>query len=399
MSNKAFGWLITSVICAVIGIWGFCKTLHCNDFDKIQVIQSVNGNITINREGGWYAMVYPKIWTYPKACSYYFSNKMTQSKEHDAPTVRYANTGKGDLNCQVVYRIDWASDDQLKAMHEIAHGDDTVLEQRVLSTLNNIAQMAASKMNSTDAIKKYDDFFETIRKQMIHNKELMDTMAIDVVDFVIAGEPDFDKMTTQLFEAQQKADLEKQTAEAEKIRFEAEKERTIAQYAKEAAENEGKAKAQLAKEQTDAERVKKLAEIAASQKVEVEKLEKEQMLIKASKELEVAEIAKQTEAKQLEIIKIKADQKVAEAQAKKQQIELSGAITEVQQAELEYGYKRELAKWENIGKGIAGATWPKIVNLGGKDGTGVGGNAFEMLLQTMTMKNLDASSVVPATQK
>ena len=391
MTNKAFGWLVTMAICLIVGIWGFCKTLHCNDFDKIQVIQSIDGEITINREGGWYAMVCPKIWTYPKACSYYFSNDTTQSKDHDAPSVQYANTGKGCLNCQVVYRIDWATDEQLKAMHEIAHGDDTILEQRVLSTLNNIAQMHASKMNSTDAIKRYDEFFEAIRKQIIHNKELKDTMAIDVVDFVIAGKPDFDKMTEQLFTAQQKADLEKQTADAEKIRLESEKQRAIALYEKEAAENEGKAKALLAKEQTDAERVKKLAEIAAEQKVAVEKLEKEQMLIKASKELEVAEIAKQTEAKQLEIIKIKADQKIADAEAKKKQIELSGAITEVQQAELEYGYKRELAKWENIGKGIAGTTWPKIVNLGGaKDGAATNGNAFDMLLQTMTMKNLDS---------
>ena len=157
MTNKAFGWLVTMAICLIVGIWGFCKTLHCNDFDKIQVIQSIDGEITINREGGWYAMVCPKIWTYPKACSYYFSNDTAQSKDHDAPSVQYANTGKGCLNCQVVYRIDWATDEQLKAMHEIAHGDDTILEQRVLSTLNNIAQMHASKMNSTDAIKRYDE--------------------------------------------------------------------------------------------------------------------------------------------------------------------------------------------------------------------------------------------------
>lgn len=349
MTNKAFGWLVTMAICLIVGIWGFCKTLHCNDFDKIQVIQSIDGEITINREGGWYAMVCPKIWTYPKACSYYFSNDTTQSKDHDAPSVQYANTGKGCLNCQVVYRIDWATDEQLKAMHEIAHGDDTILEQRVLSTLNNIAQMHASKMNSTDAIKRYDEFFEAIRKQIIHNKELKDTMAIDVVDFVIAGKPDFDKMTEQLFTAQQKADLEKQTADAEKIRLESEKQRAIALYEKEAAENEGKALSQAAKEIKDAERIKRLAEI------EAEKLRG------------VAEIAKQTEAANLEKIKLIAQQTIEEAKAKKEAIALAGEITEVERVKLEIEKATKIGIAEAQSKTYA--HWnPQVIQVTGNSG-------------------------------
>ena len=349
MTNKAFGWLVTMAICLIVGIWGFCKTLHCNDFDKIQVIQSIDGEITINREGGWYAMVCPKIWTYPKACSYYFSNDTAQSKDHDAPSVQYANTGKGCLNCQVVYRIDWATDEQLKAMHEIAHGDDTILEQRVLSTLNNIAQMHASKMNSTDAIKRYDEFFEAIRKQIIHNKELKDTMAIDVVDFVIAGKPDFDKMTEQLFTAQQKADLEKQTADAEKIRLESEKQRAIALYEKEAAENEGKALSQAAKEIKDAERIKRLAEI------EAEKLRG------------VAEIAKQTEAANLEKIKLIAQQTIEEAKAKKEAIALAGEITEVERVKLEIEKATKIGIAEAQSKTYA--HWnPQVIQVTGNSG-------------------------------
>ena len=55
-----------------------------------------------------------------------------------------------------------------------------------------------------------------------------------------------------------------------------------------------------------------------------------------------------------QIIDERAQKQIEQAKAKKQSIELSGAITEVQQAELDL--QRDIAryKWESIGKAIAG---------------------------------------------
>ena len=386
MTNKSIGTLIIVGFVFLIGIVCFTQTLHCNDVQNIQVVQSITGEVSVRREGGWYSMICPRIWTYPKACSYFFSNDANQSKDHDAPTVRYANTGTGSLNCQVLYRIDLADDETIIKLHEIAQGDDTVIEKRVLSTLTTLAQSAASKINSTDAIKQYDKFYMDIRKQFVNNEELK-KQGIYIEDFVLAGEPGFDPKTRELFLAQQTADLMKQTAEAEKLKFISEKEKTIAQYEKEQAENEGKAKALMAKEITDAERAKKLAEISAQQKVEVEKLEKEQMLVKASKELEVAEIAKQTEAKQLEIIEIKAKQQIAQAEAKRVAIEKSGAITELQQAEIELQRQVAEYKWKAIGQGISSVKLPSVLTLGAGDGK-TGTNPLDNLINTLTIEKL-----------
>lgn len=388
MSSKTISSLIAAGVLGAIGLVCFVKTLHVNDVQNLQVIQDLDGKVSVRREGGWYVRICPRIWTYPKACNYFFSNDDQQSKDHDAPTVRYANTGTGSLNCQVLYRIDMADDDTIIKLHEIAQGDDTIIEKRVLSTLTTIAQSAASKINSTDAIKQYDKFYMDIRSQFVGN-EALKKQGIFVEDFVLAGEPGFDDKTRELFLAQQTADLMKQTAEAEKLKLISEKEKTIAQYEKETAENEGKAKAQMAKEITDAERVKRLAEIAAQQKVEVEKLEKEQMLVKASKELEVAEIAKQTEQKQLDIIKIKADQQVAQAEAKRVAIEKSGAITELQQAEIEL--QRQIAeyKWKAIGQGISSVKLPAVLTLGNGDGKS-GSNPLDNLINALTVEKLGA---------
>ena len=123
----------------------------------------------------------------------------------------------------------------------------------------------------------------------------------------------------------------------------------------------------MANEVQNAERIKKLAEIAAQQKVEVEKLEKEQMLIKASKELEVTEIAKQTEEKKLEITKIKADQKIVDAQAKQKEIELSGAITEQERVRLEFGMKTKVGVAAEMAKTYA--HWsPQVIQVSGGNG-------------------------------
>jgi len=369
----------------LIGTFAVCMQFaHCNDVDKIQIIQNINGSMEVRRSGGWYFRTCPRIWEYPKACSYYFSNKSSQSKDHDAPSVRYSNTGKGDINCQVVYRIDWATDEELIKMHEIAHGDDVVLEQRVLSTLNNIAQAAASKITSTDAIKKYDEFFMTIRSQMIHNKELMDTMSIDVVDFVIAGEPEFDDKTKQLFSAQQEADLLKQTAEAEKIRLISEKERAIAQYEKESAENEGKAKAQLAKDRTDAEREATVAKINAEREKSVAETD-------AAKRKSVAELQRQTEEENLKIQQLVAEQKIVAANAKQKEIELTKAITEVERAKLDLELGIAKAKWESIGKALSNMKLPQIINFGGNGD--VRQNPLDNLINMMTIEKINATDV------
>ena len=391
MSNRTISSLVLMGILAIIGLICFVKTLHVNDVQNLQVIQDLSGEISIRREGGWYVKVCPRIWTYPKACNYFFSNDDKQSKDHDAPTVRYANTGTGTLNCQVLYRIDLADDETIIKLHEIAQGDDQIIEQRVLSTLTTIAQSAASKINSTDAIKQYDKFYMDIRKQFVGNEELK-KQGIFIEDFVLAGEPGFDPKTKELFLAQQTADLMKQTAEAEKLKLMSEKEKTIAQYEKEQAENEGKAKALMAKEVTDAEREATVAKIAAEKEKQVAETE-------AAKRLAVAELQRKTEEEQLKIEELKAKQLEVDVAAKKIAIEKSGAITEVQQAEIELQRQIAQYKWENLGKGIANMKLPTVLTIGKGDSDSTS-SPLDNLINAMTVEKLrSVVSPVPVSGK
>lgn len=361
MSSKTVSSLVLFGILAIIGLICFVKTLHVNDVQNLQVIQSINGDVTVRREGGWYAMICPRIWEYPKA-----SVEICKEADKDAILMQFSNKSTATLNCQIGYRIDSTNDEQIIKLHQQVEGSDEKIWAKVRTTLQTVAQCVASQYTPSESVEKFPEFAKKIADTIIHEKNLL-SEGIDVVSFTCAGLPKYDTETVEQFARQKEADLAKRLAAAEKEKLEAEILKTEANYKRELAEFRGKAEAETAKMTTEAERTKKLAEIAAQQKVEVEKLEKEQMLVKASKELEVAEITKQTEQKQLEIIKIKADQKVADAQAKQKEIELSGAITEQERIKLEFDMKTKIGVAAEMAKTYA--HWnPQVIQVSGGNG-------------------------------
>lgn len=361
MSSKTVSSLILFGILAIIGIICFVKTWHVNDVQNIQVIQSINGDITVRREGGWYVMICPRIWEYPKA-----SVEICKEADKDAIVMQFSNKSTATLNCQIGYRIDSTNDEQIIRLHQQVEGSDEKIWAKVRTTLQTVAQCVASQYTPSESVEKFPEFAKKIADTIIHEQNLL-SEGIDVVSFTCAGLPKYDTETVEQFARQKEADLAKRLASAEKEKLEAEILKTEANYKRELAEFRGKAEAETAKMTTEAERTKTLAEIAAQQKVEVEKLEKEQMLVKASKELEVAEITKQTEQKQLEIIKIKADQKIADAQAKQKEIELSGAITEQERVKLEFDMKTKIGVAAEMAKTYA--HWnPQVIQVSGGNG-------------------------------
>lgn len=363
MSNRTISSLVLMGILAIIGFICFVKTLHVNDVQNIQVIQSIKGEVTVRRDAGWYAMICPRIWTYSKAGVYQLN-----SEDKDLLDIQFKNKSTAKLRANIGYRIDSASDEVIIALHQQVEGNDDKIWKMLLTALNTAAQSITTKYDPSDVIggEKFEPMVKEIYTAIMHNAELL-KHGIDVNYFAVDGRPIPDDETQKQFARQKDADLSRRLAEAEKIKLEAEKQKVEANYQMQIAEQRGQAEAQMAKEVQNAEREKKLAEIAAQQKVEVEKLEKEQMLVKASKELEVAEITKKTEQKQLEIIKIKADQKVADAQAKQKEIELSGAITEQERVKLEFDMKTKIGVAAEMAKTYA--HWnPQVIQVSGSNG-------------------------------
>lgn len=397
MEKKTINWLIASAIVLIIGLIAFITMLHVNDVQNIQVVQSMDGEVTVRREGGWYLMVGPRIWTYPKA-----SVEICNEVDKDSIVMQFSNKSTASLNCQIGYRIDSTNDEQVIKLHQLVEGSDEKIWKIVQTSLQTAVQRVASQYTPSESVERFEEFQVKIAKAIIHDPELLEK-GIDVVSFTCAGLPKYDNETVAQFNKQKEADLAKRLAAAEKEKLEAETIKTQANYEKEIAEFKGKADAETAKLKTEAEREKELATIAAQKQVEVARLEKEKAVIEverqkevakveAEKQREVAEVEKQTEAAKLETVKLKAEQLKAEADAKQIAIEKSGAITELQQAELELQRSIAQFKWDAIGKAIAGVKLPAMMNINstGSGTNGVGVTAMDQFIQLLTVEKLGA---------
>ncbi len=387
--NKYKGFASVAAVAAamVVVIFVVLSCMHSNNIQDFQVIQSLTGQVRIQGEGGWYFQIMPKIWTYKKVNSVFFSNEVSESKDRDGIEVIFSNKGRGDISSQVVYRL-YTDQENILKMHQYAAGNVDIIDNLVLSKLKDIAMEHASNITSSQAVEDREQLAINIRKDIVNNKALSE-MGIIVEQFSIT-KINFDDKTNALFAKQQEADLQKKTAEAEKQKLIMEKERTVADYEKQIAEAKGKAETEMMKATTDAERQKKLAEIEASKKVEVEKLAKEEALVKAQKQLELAEIIKREETVKLETIKIQAEQKVAEAKAKQQQIELSGALPENEKYRLDVEKETRIGVAKAISSGLSQTKLPQTLIVGGNGSSGNAANAFDYLIQLLTIEKAKA---------
>ena len=391
MSKKVFLGIVTIGICAVVALVFSLTCVYTNDISQLQVIQSFTGSTSVKTQGGIYFRILPKIWTYNKTNQVAFSFEKDESKDNDGVHVFFSNKGQGDVSTQVTYNL-LLEEEKVYRMHELAKGDDDVIDRRILATIREITMREAGQITSSDAIEKREEFANAIRQQILHNPDYLE-IGVDITQFTITNIT-FDDLTIVAYKKAQEADLQKKTAEAEKLNFVMQKEKVEAEAAKQIAESKGKAEVEKTKAITDAEREKELAEIKAKQDVAVAELAKQKAIVEANKQLEVAEIQKKEEQTRLEVVRIQAEQKIAEAEAKKQQIELAGDIKEKERFELEIQMKTRIEMAKAIAQGLNGVKLPTTLFIGANGGDGKAGNALDYLIHLLTVQKANEVSNV-----
>lgn len=391
MSKKVFLGIVTIGICAVVALVLSLTCVYTNDISQLQIIQSFTGNTSVKTQGGIYFRILPKIWTYNKTNQVAFSFEKDESKDNDGVHVFFSNKGQGDVSTQVTYNL-LLDEEKVYRMHELAKGDDDVIDRRILATIREITMREAGQITSSDAIEKREEFANAIRQQILHNPDYLE-IGVDITQFTITNIT-FDDLTIAAYKKAQEADLQKKTAEAEKLNFIMQKEKVEAEAEKQIAESRGKAEVEKTKATTDAEREKELAEIKAKQEVAVAELAKQKAIVEANKQLEVAEIQKKEEQTRLEVVRIQAEQKIAEAEAKKQQIELAGDIKEKERFELEIQMKTRIEMAKAIAQGLNGVKLPTTLFIGANGGDGKAGNALDYLIHLLTVQKANEVSNV-----
>ena len=114
---KRIAATLAVTLAIVIAAAACAAFLHSNSVQNFQVIQSITGTVEVRSDGGYYFRAFPKIWTYPKVNTVFFSNEAAESRDQDGVQVRFSNKGEGDVSCQVVYRL-YTDAETIKRMQE-----------------------------------------------------------------------------------------------------------------------------------------------------------------------------------------------------------------------------------------------------------------------------------------
>ena len=394
---------IPVIIVSILAIVVTCMFAHKLENQELGIVQSLNGDVVVRRQAGWWIQVSPTITKYPKAGIYQLN-----AKDRDMLDIQFNNKTTARLSANIGYRIDTATDEQLVALHQQVEGNDEKVWQMLLTALNTIAQSVSTKYDPSEVIggDKFEPMIREISGIIMHNAELL-KHGIDVNYFAVNGRPLPDDNTQKQFERQKEADLARRLADAEKVKLEAEKLKVEANYKMQIAEMQGRADAETAKLKTEAMREKELATIAAQKQVDVAKLEKERATIEmektkevakleAEKMLVVAEVQRKTEAENLEVIKLQAAQKIATAEAKKKEIELSGAITETERIKLEVDKETKIGVAAEQAKMYA--HWnPQVIQVSG--GNGNVGSATSALDNFLNMNSAKTALEMTTSKK
>jgi len=385
MINTVKNWIkgIIAFVALIFAIWFVKSLVGYNSNQKYQILQSIGGQVTIQSDGGYYTKFFPSVWSYPKQGAVFFSNNKAESPDKDAITFLFSNKGVGTVNCQVLFRL-YTDKERMLNLHQLTGGDIEIVYNIILSELKTAIGVEGSKYTSSKAIEDREGFANKLTTLIVGNKKLQD-LGIEITSFTV-NDITFDTLTTELFKAQQTADLNKITAIADQENLTQQKLKTEALYANKIAEAKGKAEEQKITATTNAEREKQIAVIEAEKKVKTAELAKQEAEIEQSKILSVADFQRQQAEVKLKTEELVAKQVIVAAQAQEEKIKIAGAMKESDKIRLEIAMQTEIGVAEAWSKGIAQMKLPVYMTIGTGGTVSGNGSSLEGLLQLLTVK-------------
>jgi len=414
---------LIAVLLLVFG--GFAK----NDYDKWQVKQYPWGTVRVIDNPGIHCKAFGSIWTWPRAMECYFSKSDKEGgADEDQIRVTFNGGGMADINCYVRIQLP-VEEEQRRELHRQFGGNKNnlrgAIRARLITILKNTAPvMTASEHQSarktefkqlveaqlidgeyafkrtpvvtkdeTDEQGKPITVFitEIVRNEdgtpKIDKESPLTRYGISVLDFSITG-TDYDPKTRELFAAKKESLLKAEQAKANRQEEVQQRLMVEERGLREKAEMEAIANKEKAAAVIQAAKEKELAEIEAQKKVEVEKQAKLEAETKAEKELSVSQIEFQRSEVELKTADNKAKAIKMLAEAKEQEIQRAGMITEREKtlAEIEARMRVEMTN------ALKDVKVPSTLLVGGSGSSGGGANMQNNLMNLMLLK---ATGVMP----
>jgi len=403
---KAVIVIVLLALLCVIGL--FSGLVGVNEGQNWVYLQYPNGTVRIIDEPGLYVKGFGKTWKYPRFIEFrYNDDKDDGDRAKESIKVTYNDGGTAQVSTYI--RLATPSIKAARiAFHQQFGGNKSNIKASIKSymidCLKSTAPLMSSSENQTARKTEFRQIVEgqlkegtyKMKKKTVVKKDTTDTtgqeitifktevvldkdgmpivvsespivadFGMTVIQFSVTG-TDYDPETRKQFAAKKASFLLTEQAKADREKAVQERLMIIERGLKNKAD--ATAKANVIKEKAVIEAAQK-AEVALQTKIEAEtkaaqllsvaEITKKEKLTIANMKLEVAQInAKEAEQKKLAMI--------AEAQGKKEAIELSGAITELEQAKIDASVEKAIA----VAQALAKIEVPSTVIIGGNGGEG-----------------------------
>lgn len=418
---------VVSIIVAIFIVFGivgaFTGMIGINNGQNWVYLQHLGGQVVIVDEPGVYWKWFGRDWVYPRYIEFRYNDDPSDGeKEIESIGVTYNDGGTAQVSTYIRLATPATKDERIAFHQQFGGLMDNIkasTKSYMIDCLKSTAPLMSSSENQSARKAEFKQVVEgqlkdgtyKMRKETVKLKDETDItgqeitifkteivtdadgmpiivgpspiatdFGMTVVQFSVTGTA-YDTETRKQFAAkkasfllteQAKADREKETQNRLMIIERGLREKAEA----EATANVEKAKAVIAAEQKAevALQTKIEAETKAEQLLSVAEITKKEKLTLASMGLEVAEIKAQEADAQKRA-------KILEAEGMKQAIELSGAITEIEQAMID----AEVAKAEAVANALAKIKVPSTMFIGGGAGQAGSGGLMENLINMKLM--------------
>ena len=430
MSPKFIIITVLTMIAIVFGISIFTGMIGINDGQNWVYLQHLGGDVKIIDTPGIYWKRFGKTWVYPRYIEFRYNNDPDDGdKQKEAIEVTYNDGGTAMVETYI--RLATPSTEKHRiAFHQQFGGNmDNIkasTKSYMIDCLKSTAPLMSSSENQSarkaefkqvvegqlksgtykmrkETVKLTDDTDDTGNTITIFKTEvvtdadgmpivvssspIVEDFGMTVVQFSVTG-TSYDPDTRKQFAAKKASFLLTEQAKADREKETQERLMVIEKGLREKAEAEALGNVAKIKAVIEAEKIaevaiqtKVAADTAASMKLSVAKLDKETLLMAESAIFEQAQIKAQT-AEELKKAMILA------AEGKKEAIELSGAITELE----EFMIRAEVDKARAVAEALAKVKVPTTMIIGGAES---GGNA--VMENLINLKLMESTGILDKT--
>jgi len=420
MSPKSIITLVIVAIVIIVGAVTVSMALGVCDAQEWIVVQPIVGDVRIQENPGPYWKGFAKTWAYQRNIEFRYNDDVNDGDSpKESVSVTFNDGGTADISTYIRLQTPISEEDRIAFHQQFGGITDNIkasIKSFLIDSLKSTAplmsasenqsarksefrQMVLSQlsqglydMNMEEVIKK--DETDTTGNEitlyktsiiLVDGKPVITTPSpivekfkMSVTQFSVTG-TDYDIETRKQFAAKKEAFLGAEQAKAERGQEVQERLMIIEKGEREKAEAEAAANVLMATAVIEAELK---YNVALQAKLEAE--------TQAEMTLSVAEIAKQEAEIKLEIAKIEADATIATAEAEKEKILLSGAITELEQAQID----AEVKIMSQFAEAMPLMQVPStVISGGGAGGNGSGAPLQENMMSLIMLKMIGGENL------